>query len=466
VSALDGAGPGAVGGYVIHDEIACGGMASVHFARPKSGDGPVVAVKRAHPHLAREHDFALMFLDEARLASRVRHPNVVATVDVLHTDADLLLVMEYVHGESLFRLVRAATDHGARVPLPIAVAVVVGALRGLHAAHEAVDERGGPLGLVHRDVSPQNILVGVDGVARIVDFGIAKAAGRLHSTRDSSVKGKYGYMAPEQVHGEPVGRATDTYAASIVLWELLTGERLFAGKTDAETIHKCLVARAAPPSRLVPEVPPALDAVVRKGLSRDVAERYATAGEMADDVERAASPAAEAEVGAWVRSMAGPSLAKREELLAAMEQRGTRERQVTAAEALVTAPRPRPRRIIAASIVAGLVGAIAVGTLATRRPAVRSASPAAAPVVASTPAEIAPEATVGPPPTSAPASLTAASSSAAVEPAAGPAPSIHAAHAPARVAPPSRSTHAKRKACDPPYSIDADGRQIFKPECM
>ena len=156
--------------------------------------------------------------------------------------------MDYVHGESLWKLVRALKERNERVPVPIAAAILVDTLHGLHAAHEATDERGAPLGIVHRDVSPQNILVGADGVTRLVDFGIAKAAGRLHSTRDSSVKGKYAYMAPEQVRGEPVSRLTDTYAAAIVFWELLTGERLFVGKTEAETIHKCLVARVQPPS--------------------------------------------------------------------------------------------------------------------------------------------------------------------------------------------------------------------------
>src|SRR5580704_4176495 len=170
--------PQVIGRYAIYDEIASGGMASVHFGRfaGASGFARTVAIKRAHPHLAREPEFVLMFLDEARLAARIRHPNVVATIDVLSTPNDLALVMEYVHGESLWRLIRSAQEQGERAPLPIAAAILIDTLHGLHAAHEATDEQGAPLGIVHRDVSPQNILVGADGISRLVDFSIAKAA--------------------------------------------------------------------------------------------------------------------------------------------------------------------------------------------------------------------------------------------------------------------------------------------------
>ena len=296
-------------------EIASGGMASVHFARlvGPPGFARTVAIKRAHPHLARDPDFALMFLDEARLASRIRHPNVVPTLDVLQTTDELLLVMDYVHGESLWRLLRAAQRAGrARAARRSPRRIVVDTLHGLHAAHEATDEQGAPLGIVHRDVSPQNILVGVDGVARLVDFGIAKAAGRLHSTRDSSVKGKYAYMAPEQVRGEPVSRLTDTYAAAIVFWELLTGERLFAGKTEAETIHKCLVARVQPPSLFVPSSGAKLDADPEEGaLARTGAALPDGARDGARHRVVRARRACRPRSGAWVERIAG-ALAARE----------------------------------------------------------------------------------------------------------------------------------------------------------
>src|SRR5258708_3447542 len=187
------------GRYAIYDEIASGGMATVHFGC-SLGAGAfsrVVAVKRLHAHLARENEFVTMFMDEARVAARIRHPNVAPILDVVATDREIFLVMEYVHGESLSKLFGAM--RASRQPMPVAAAILVGLLGGLHAAHEATDERGMSLRIVHRDVSPQNLIIGADGVARIVDFGIAKAVGRLQHTQTGEIKGKFGYMAPEQV---------------------------------------------------------------------------------------------------------------------------------------------------------------------------------------------------------------------------------------------------------------------------
>ncbi|HEY3816902.1 MAG TPA: serine/threonine-protein kinase [Polyangiaceae bacterium] len=442
--------PQVIGRYAIHEQIASGGMASVHFARlvGPAGSRRTVAVKRAHPHLARDNDFALMFLDEARLASRVVHPNVVPTVDVLQTDAELLLVMEYVHGESLWKLARGAHGRGERVPFGVAGAILVDTLRGLHAAHEARDERGAPLNLVHRDVSPHNILVGTDGVARLVDFGIAKAEGRLHSTRDSSVKGKFAYMAPEQARGEAVSRLSDTYAAAIVLWELLTGERLFAGKTEAETVHKCLVARVRRPSLLAPELGPEVDAILEKGLSRDPAGRYATADEMARDIEACIPAARPSEVGAWVQHIAGESLAERARVLATLE----------AAETSTLAPaRPRGRALWVGAIAAAL-GIVSAVTLVARRVTSTPVTLAADPPVAIA-ASVAPPPAVSSAPAPAP-STAAPTATAAVVPALSTA-RFSKPPAAARVGRSGRSA-----SCDPPYSIDSAGRQIFKPECL
>src|ERR1700722_10238472 len=175
------ASPQVIGRYVIYGKIAQGGMASVHLGclQGAAGFSRTVAVKRLHSHLAEEPEFLSTMLDEARLAARIHHPNVVPTLDVVADDGELLVVMEYVRGESLSRLLRGASATDRPVPWPIVSAIVVGALHGLHAAHEATSEDGAPLGIVHRDVSPQNILVGVDGQSRVIDFGIAKAAGRL-----------------------------------------------------------------------------------------------------------------------------------------------------------------------------------------------------------------------------------------------------------------------------------------------
>src|SRR5580700_4657373 len=167
--------PQVIGRYAIFGKIASGGMASVHFGRllGAAGFSRTVAIKRLHPHLADEPEFLSTLIDEARLAARIHHPNVVPTLDVESAEGELLVVMEYVRGESLARLLRAESARGRRLPLSIASAIVIGALHGLHAAHEATSDRGAPLGIVHRDVSPHNILVGVDGMARVIDFGVA-----------------------------------------------------------------------------------------------------------------------------------------------------------------------------------------------------------------------------------------------------------------------------------------------------
>ena len=192
-------------------------------------------------------------------------------------------------------------------------------LHGLHAAHEAKNERGEPLGIVHRDISPQNILVGVDGVPRVLDFGVAKAVGRVQTTREGQLKGKIGYMAPEQVEGRSRRGARDVYAAAVVLWEVLTGRRLITGETTTAMLHKVLTMRPEAPSLYNPSVDPALDAVVLRGLSRDPADRYASAREMATALEGAANVAIAPVVSAWVERTAGPELAAQAQRVAQME---------------------------------------------------------------------------------------------------------------------------------------------------
>jgi eukaryotic-like serine/threonine-protein kinase len=181
-----------IGRYALYDVLASGGMATVHIGRLLGpvGFSRTVAIKRLHPRYAGDPEFVSMFLEEARLVARIRHPHVVPMLDVVATAGELFLVMEYVAGESLARLAHAAAERGERVPLRVSVAILSGLLQGLHAAHEAHDEHGQPLGIVHRDVSPQNVLVGSDGQARVLDFGIAKAAGRVQTTADGQVKGK------------------------------------------------------------------------------------------------------------------------------------------------------------------------------------------------------------------------------------------------------------------------------------
>ena len=242
-----------IGRYAIHDEIAAGGMASVFLGRMRGERGfcRTVAIKRLHPQLAGDPEFVSMFVDEARLAARIQHRNVVAPLDVVTVDdRELLLVMEYVHGEALSRLIASCRRSNTRIPPAVAVAIVTDVLHGLHAAHEAVTDHGRPLDIVHRDVSPQNVLVGVEGVARVLDFGIAQASVRVDITPDGTAKGKLSYMAPEQIRCQPLDRRADVFAAAVVLWELLALMRLFQGDDQAQLETRITSAPILPPSQI------------------------------------------------------------------------------------------------------------------------------------------------------------------------------------------------------------------------
>jgi serine/threonine-protein kinase len=310
------AAPRQIGRYRLYGEIAHGGMATVHFGRLVGpvGFARTVAIKRLHPQFAKDPEFVSMFLDEARLAARIHHPNVVATLDVVTTKSELFLVMDYVHGEPLSRLLRVA-----RPPLPVLSAILVGVLHGLHAAHEAHSERGRPLEIVHRDVSPQNVLVGIDGVARVLDFGVAKASHRSHSTQQGQLKGKLRYMAPEQVRGETVTRQTDVYAAGVVLHEALTGRRLFDHDEASAIIAQIILAEIPAPSSVEPSVPPALDAIVLRAVARKPSDRYRDAQEMALDLEERVGIASPSQVATWVRSIVRDALDSRAAQVAEIE---------------------------------------------------------------------------------------------------------------------------------------------------
>jgi serine/threonine-protein kinase len=316
--------PGAarqIGRYLLFGEIAAGGMATVHFGRLSgpAGFSRTVAIKRLHAQYAKDPDFVGMFLDEARLAARIRHPNVVPTLDVVQTEDEMFLVMEYVQGESLAKLVRAVRSMMTTSDVRVIATIMTGVLHGLHAAHEAKSELGEPLNIVHRDVSPQNILVGTDGVPRVLDFGVAKAVGRLQTTRQGQIKGKLSYMPPEQLHNQPVTRQSDIYSAAVVTWESLTGQRLFRGDNEAAIVTAVLQAPVRPPSQVASHVPFAFDRVVLRGLERDPEHRYQTAREMALDLERCAGIAPASEIGEWVESFAHDELFKRNVRIAEIE---------------------------------------------------------------------------------------------------------------------------------------------------
>jgi serine/threonine protein kinase len=313
--------PTRVGRYTIYDQIASGGMATVHLARlaGQAGFSRVVAVKRMHPHLLSDAQFKKMFVNEARLAARIRHPNVVPILDVIVKGNEILIVMEYVHGVPLTTLISAAHAAGAVLPLPVTAALMVNVLHGLQAAHEARNEQGVLLGLVHRDVSPQNILVGEDGVARLLDFGIAKAAQARQETHPGTVKGKHSYFAPEALRSEPVTGQADIFSTAVVFWELLTGTKLFDGQTAEARMLKIINGNYPRPSRLAPDTPPTIERIVMKGLELDVHLRYETALEMAADIDETITVASQRVVGEAVSRLASDALAQRAALLQQIE---------------------------------------------------------------------------------------------------------------------------------------------------
>ena len=324
-----------VGRYALYNAIAAGGMATVHLGRLLGpvGFSRTVAIKRLHAQFASDPEFVSMFLDEARLAARIRHPNVVPTLDVVATGGELFLVMEYVPGESIARLSRTLREHHQTLPTRILSAIMAGVLHGLHAAHEAKDERGHPLGIVHRDMSPQNVLVGTDGVARVLDFGVAKAAGRMQTTREGQIKGKLAYMPPEQLRGAQVGRQSDIYAAGVMLWELVTGQRLFSGDNEGAIVAKVLEGRIEAPSRVLMQGMSrnqtlnnetlrgleSLDSTILRALAMDPEQRFQTAREMAQEIERKLVPATNSEVADWVEQIASEVLHTRASMVAEIE---------------------------------------------------------------------------------------------------------------------------------------------------
>lgn len=485
------ASPRTIGNYRLYEKIGSGGMGTVHLGRLFASGGfrRIVAIKRLHPHLAEDMDFVTAFLDEARLASRIHHPNVVAPLDVVSADGEVFLVFEHVLGLPLSLLLRRAEDAGEGMPLRIAAGVMSQILHGLHAAHEAKGDDGESLGLVHRDLSPQNVLVGEDGTARLLDFGIAKASGRAQITAEGVVKGKRGYMAPEHLLGNAT-RASDLYSAGVVLWEMIARRPLFPeeasvrGRLAGEAIEAPSIGRDAREPAESEASAAALDAIALRALSPHPADRYGTAREMAIALE-AQGVATAREVGEWVSRIAPDDLRGRAESVARVEASidppvppsppspvlalasvGAAEDAppTTGDEALDPAIARTGWRSRTATVGGGAVlllgAALLVLIFANRTP------PAAT---------VAPESPRADAPAAAASSAETPRTTAPVDPGAGPgAPATESASAATATedAPPPRATHRARvppkKASTKckPYVLDKDGRKQFNEACL
>jgi eukaryotic-like serine/threonine-protein kinase len=328
--------PGHVlGRYELLLPLAAGGMAMVWAARLKGSRGfqKIVAIKTMLPRLSDDAQFEQMFLDEASLASQIRHPNVVEISDLGEHEGVLFLVMEWIDGVPLNQLMKAAKPSGG-VPLPIAVRIVMQACAGLHAAHELRDPKGQLVGLVHRDISPQNILVSYEGVTKVVDFGVAKATAMGGGvTMAGQLKGKVSYMAPEQVRGDDIDRRVDIFAMGIVLYALTTGKHPFRRENEAATMYTLASSDpVVPPHKLIPDYPPELENVVLKALAKDPKARYSTANEFLRGLDqalpflpRANGGAADEDIGEFVDTLLGTRRAEGRAALADALERADKQ---------------------------------------------------------------------------------------------------------------------------------------------
>jgi eukaryotic-like serine/threonine-protein kinase len=325
IAIADASFPERVGRYELLLPIGRGGMATVYLARVRVVESVhrEVALKLMHNALeAEEGEFAQQLLEEAKLAARIHHPNVVPVLEFGASPFGVYLVMEYVRGHTLSGLIRAAKAANATLPLPIAGKILSDALTGLHAAHELRDEKGVPLGVIHRDFSPQNILVGVDGVSRLTDFGIAKTLARLDATTTGVIKGKIGYMAPEQALGHALDRRCDVWAAGVVACELLTGQRLYSGKDQLATLLELATSKPPRLRTLRPDLPLEVDEIIAEALATHPEARCSSASEFRQRLllawQKIGSVADSPEVGAYVAELVQDKLRTRDEQAASV----------------------------------------------------------------------------------------------------------------------------------------------------
>ena len=452
--------------YELFGAMAAGGTATVHLGRLHGTAGFMkpIAIKRLHPHLAADPILRTILVEEARLVSRISHPNVVAVHDIVEDDGELFLVLEYVHGATISEL----TKGGERWAPATAIAVMRDALTGLHAAHHARDASGALLGLVHRDVSPRNVIVTTDGIAKVLDFGIAKARARQGTTRDGHVRGSLPYMAPEQLADEPLTSRTDVYGAAVVLWEMLTGARLFTGDTDAAIVKRILDHDVRGPSTVVEELPRALDAVLLRGLARDPEHRFGSGLEMALALEESLAPSRPAIVADFVMRTAEKELARRQALLDA--EPGEDAAVVVAPAVAPVVKTTSSSRVSSTAPVVPMVpwrkwaGLIAVGIVAVLVAARYWDEPAAATAIAPSTTTGTSPSTVVPPPASVATEPVAPSAVESAPPRRLAAPVVSAPRATGNVARDAAPAAAAGHCV--PYFVDSAGVRRFNRECL
>jgi len=371
-----------LGRYELLMPIASGGMAMVWAARLKGTRGfqKIVAVKTMLPKLSDDAEFERMFLDEVSLASQIRHPHVAEILDLGEQDGVLYLVMEWIDGLPLNQVMKKARKAGG-IPLPLAVRIVMQACAGLHAAHELRDPKGELVGLVHRDVLPQNIMLGYDGIVKVVDFGIAKATALGGgATAAGEVKGKIAYMAPEQIKGDSLDRRADLFAMGIILYALTTGKHPFRKESEAATIYNIIDKSAAiPPRRIVPGYPAALERVVQQALAKDPGKRFPTANEFLRALDQALPPSmrvsTDEDVGTFLRGLFSERLeGHREALAKALEGADQRaQSRVSLRSFLDSQPPPAPNSATTP------VSDVSLNTMAVTRQTLESGSDVALP---------------------------------------------------------------------------------------
>jgi serine/threonine protein kinase len=276
------------GKYLLLDRLAVGGMAEIFLARQEGLQGfeKTLVIKRIRPHLSKQKSFVAMFLDEARLAAQLNHPNIVQIHELGQVGSSYFIAMEYVFGRDMARIIPKAERMGIAFPMVYALKIASSVCEGLNHAHQRTDAWGNPLHIVHRDVTPENIFVSFDGTVKILDFGIAKARGQTGETTAGEIKGKLSYMSPEQALGNPLDCRSDIFSLGVVLYEWLTGFRLFTGDSEVAVLRSISEGKIYGPSYFKPDIPPEVEAVVMRALEKDREKRYPSAWDMQRDLDQ------------------------------------------------------------------------------------------------------------------------------------------------------------------------------------